>query len=61
MPIQDLEQNMTMLTAFIQKHMVDNNTRFDNMLKDMTDCQDGMDCMLNDFERAAKMESDKVN
>ena len=41
--------------------MNDRNTRFDKILKDTTDHQDGTARMLYDFEDTTKIELDKTD
>ena len=47
---------MITMTVFTQKGMNDCNTRFEKMLKEITDCQDRMARTLHDFERVSMME-----
>ena len=60
MHIQGLDQSMMTLTIVSQKGMDDRNTWFDKMFKNMTDHENRMARVLQDFERASKMESAKA-
>ena len=51
---------MMTLTIVSQKGMDDRNTWFDKMFKNMTDHENRMARVLQDFERASKMESAKA-
>ena len=48
------------MTAVIHKVMDERIARFDRIFKEMTDHKDGTNLMLQYFERAATLESEKA-
>ena len=58
--IQGLEKRIITMTAVIHKVMDERIARFDRIFKEMTDHKDGTNLMLQYFERAATLESEKA-